>query len=139
MTTTPTPRPRPFDPTSADPFGDATLADRARTPIEQLILDLCAMWLARYDAASTLPRGNVFDPADQADDLWRATTGGLSDAWTALYLLGLLRTHAPKVAEHAVTVLNSGVPGIPGERMPNYVLEWAAALRAGRSLLGLLP
>ena len=123
MTTTPTP----------------TATDHARTPVEQLILDLCGMWLARYDAASHLPRGNVFDPTDPTDDVWRATTGGLSDAWTSLYLLGLLRTHAPKVAEHAVTALNSGAPDLPGEQMPKYVLEWAKALRAGRSLLGLLP
>ena len=113
-------------------------SERARTPVDQLLLDLCGMWLARYDAASALPHGNVCT-GGLSDDLWRATTGGLSDAWTSLYLLGLLRTHAPKVAEHAVTVLNSGAPGLPGEEMPRYVLEWAKALRAGRSLLPLLP
>jgi hypothetical protein len=143
MTPTPTPRPRPVATDSTDPFGDApttrTLADRARTNPEQLLLDLSGIWLDRYNRAQSMPRGNVFDPADMTDDLWRATASALCDAWTALYLLGLLRTHAPHVAEQAATFLNSGAPGLPTERLPHYVREWADAVAAGRSLLPLLP
>ena len=112
---------------------------RARSTPEQLILDLATMWLDRYDRASHLPRGNVFDPADPRDELWRATTAGIVDAWTVLYLLGLLRTHAPAVAEHAAEFLNVGAADMPGERMPLFVREWARAVEAGRSLLPLLP
>lgn len=110
-----------------------------RTTSDQLLLDLATLWQDRYNTAQRLPRGSVFDPHDPAEALWRATAAGLTDAWAALYLLALLREHAPIHAAQAAEVLAGGPRTLPSHRMPGLVEDWADAVAAGRTLGGLLP
>ena len=101
-----------------------------RATVDQLLLDLAEMWTHRYHAGTALLR----DP-----ELFPIHAAGLLDAWTVLYLLGLLRTHAPDVADDAAHFLHIGQHAVPADHLPVFAHEWRRAVEEGRSLLGLLP
>lgn len=99
-----------------------------RGTVDQLLLDLAGIWTDRYHRGMCASR----DP-----ELFPVVAAGLLDAWTVLYLLGLLRTHAPDVAEGAARFLN--LSAIPADHLPVFAHEWRSAVEEGRSLIGLLP
>jgi len=99
-----------------------------RATVDQLLLDLATVWSARYDHGNAVLR----DP-----ELFPVYAAGLIDAWDKLYLLGLLRTHAPDVADQAAQFLN--LYPVPVDHLPVFAHEWRRAVEEGRSLLGLLP
>lgn len=109
-----------------DAVGRIPVARRAN--VDQLLLDLTGIWVDRYHRGMCA----MHDP-----DLFPVVAAGLSDAWTVLYLLGKLRTHAPQEAEECARFLN--LNPVPADHLPVYAHEWHLAIEEGRSLLGLLP
>lgn len=117
-----------LDDSIAEAVGRIPVARRGT--VDQLLLDLTTIWGNRYHHGAAVLR----DP-----ELFPVYAAGLLDAWTVLYLLGLLRTHAPDVAEQAAHFLNVGSMAVPGDHLPVFAHEWRRAVEEGRSLIGLLP
>src|SRR5690242_7654657 len=115
-------RPAPH-PTEEASVTTVPVPARHRPAHEQLIFAPATNWADRYDRQSMTSRGK---PDSVTERLWCARNAALHEGWDVLYLLGLLRTHAPQVAEHAAQVLT--LPSMPGDMLPGYVAEWRRAV-----------
>lgn len=67
-----------------------------RAPADQLLLDLAERWLWQHDATAALVR------ADAELSVVRPQQAITSAALSLIYVLALLREHAPEVADRAV-------------------------------------
>lgn len=106
---------------------------RARTAAEQLLIEQAVLWTARLDTvrASMARRPHLIHEQSPAGHAARTAALGVTEGWTVLYLLTLIRQLDPGAADRAARYLTRHAAALTPDTCEVLVQHWRHAAETG--------